>query len=100
MRLVFDIMPCRQEVVHAGNEFVELKELGLPDRVLAMAWCGDSICLGFHRECAPHTPQPQSFLLRSLKFRANCDKARSTRHCKDPVQCAAAPTVISVRLSL
>jgi hypothetical protein len=36
--------------MHAGNEFVELKELGLPDRVLAMGWCGDSICLGFHRE--------------------------------------------------
>jgi hypothetical protein len=33
-----------------GNEFVELKELGLPDRVLAMGWCGDSICLGFQRE--------------------------------------------------
>ncbi len=32
---------------------MELKELGLPDRVLTMGWCGDSICLGFHRECAP-----------------------------------------------
>ena len=31
---------------------MELKELGLPDRVLTMGWCGDSICLGFHRECA------------------------------------------------
>ncbi len=66
MQLAFDIVPCGQEVVHAGNEFVELKELGLPDRVLAMGWCGDSICLGFHRECDPHTPQPQSFLLHSL----------------------------------
>ncbi|BDA43540.1 Vam6/Vps39-like protein [Coccomyxa sp. Obi] len=35
-----------------GNEFVELKELGLPDRVLAMGWCGDSVCLGFQREYA------------------------------------------------
>ena len=35
---------------------MELKELGLPDRVLAMGWCGDSICLGFHRECAHALP--------------------------------------------
>ena len=44
--------------VPAGNEFVELKELGLPDRVLAIGWCGDSICLGFHKECASvlHNP--------------------------------------------
>jgi CNH domain len=34
-----------------GKDFVELKELGLPDTVLDMAWCGDSICLGFKREC-------------------------------------------------
>lgn len=33
-----------------GNEFVELKELGLPDRVMAMGWCGDNVCLGFHKE--------------------------------------------------
>ena len=36
--------------------FMELKELGLPDRVLAMGWCGDSICLGFHRECTHALP--------------------------------------------
>ena len=33
-----------------GNEFVELKELGLPDRVTAMGWCGDAVCLGLARE--------------------------------------------------
>jgi hypothetical protein len=33
-----------------GNEFVELKELGLPDRVCAMGWCGDAVCLGLARE--------------------------------------------------
>ncbi len=98
MRLAFDTMPCRQEIVHAGNEFVELKELGLPDRVLAMGWCGDSICLGFHRECAPHTSQPQSFNLCSSKFSASCDNARGARHCRHPVQCAAALTVTIVRL--
>lgn len=36
-----------------GNDFVELKELGLPDIVMDMAWCGDSVCLAFKRECAP-----------------------------------------------
>lgn len=39
-----------------GNDFVELKELGLPDIVMDMAWCGDSVCLAFKRECVP--PQP------------------------------------------
>jgi Vam6/Vps39-like protein vacuolar protein sorting-associated protein 39 len=33
-----------------GSEFVDLKDLGLPDAVLAMAWCGDSVCLGFKKE--------------------------------------------------
>jgi Vam6/Vps39-like protein vacuolar protein sorting-associated protein 39 len=36
-----------------GKDFVELKELGLPDTVVSMAWCGDSICLGFKREYTP-----------------------------------------------
>ena len=33
-----------------GNEFVELKELGLPDSVMAMAWLGESVCIGLKKE--------------------------------------------------
>ena len=33
-----------------GNEFVELKDLALPDTVTGMAWLGESVCLGLKRE--------------------------------------------------
>ena len=33
-----------------GNEFVELKEYGLPDLALKMMWLGESICLGLKKE--------------------------------------------------
>ena len=35
---------------HDGSEFVELKELSLPDVVVSMAWLADSVCLGFKKE--------------------------------------------------
>ena len=38
---------------HSSNEFVELKDFSLPDMAVALQWVGDSICVGFKRECAP-----------------------------------------------
>ncbi|XP_028775606.1 vacuolar sorting protein 39 [Neltuma alba] len=33
-----------------GRGFVEVKELGVPDVVKSMCWCGENICLGIRRE--------------------------------------------------
>lgn len=33
-----------------GRGFVEVKELGVPDVVKSMSWCGENICLGIRRE--------------------------------------------------
>ncbi|XP_078433921.1 vacuolar sorting protein 39 [Wolffia australiana] len=33
-----------------GRDFLEVKELGVPDVVKSMAWCGENICLGIKRE--------------------------------------------------
>lgn len=33
-----------------NNEFVETKELAIPDVAKSLIWCGDSICIGFKRE--------------------------------------------------
>ena len=38
-----------------GNEFVELKDIGLPD-IHCMQWLGDSVCAGVKRECAASGP--------------------------------------------
>ena len=39
---------------HDGNEFVELKELALPDAAVALAWTGESVCVATKKECGPH----------------------------------------------
>ena len=60
-----------------GNEFVELKDIGLSD-IHCMQWLGDSICVGVKRECAafehPARPNQPVVLLRVLA----CPCARST----------------------
>ncbi|KAH9313388.1 hypothetical protein KI387_028423 [Taxus chinensis] len=33
-----------------SREFVEVKDLSVPDVVKSMAWCGESLCLGIRRE--------------------------------------------------
>ena len=58
-----------------GNEFVELKDIGLSD-IHCMQWLGDSICVGVKRECAAfkHLALQPVVLLRVLA----CLCARST----------------------
>ncbi|XP_051127067.1 vacuolar sorting protein 39 [Andrographis paniculata] len=33
-----------------GRGFVEVKDMGVPDTVKSMSWCGENICLGIRRE--------------------------------------------------
>eukprot|EP01114_Cavostelium_apophysatum_P004200 TRINITY_DN1437_c0_g2_i2.p1 TRINITY_DN1437_c0_g2~~TRINITY_DN1437_c0_g2_i2.p1 ORF type:complete len:873 (+),score=238.27 TRINITY_DN1437_c0_g2_i2:146-2764(+) len=33
-----------------NNDFIETKELAIPDTARTLVWCGDSICIGFRRE--------------------------------------------------
>ncbi|KAK9829459.1 hypothetical protein WJX72_005979 [[Myrmecia] bisecta] len=46
---------CKKRLLlfhYDGKEFVETRELALPEPVLCMAWCGDSVCLGFKNQYA------------------------------------------------
>ncbi|OVA05137.1 Clathrin [Macleaya cordata] len=36
--------------LEGGQDFVEVKDFGVPDVVKSMAWCGDNICLGIRKE--------------------------------------------------
>mmetsp|Transcript_7714 Transcript_7714/g.10647 ORF Transcript_7714/g.10647 Transcript_7714/m.10647 type:complete len:888 (-) Transcript_7714:2-2665(-) len=33
-----------------GNDFIEIRELALPDSAKTLVWCGDSVCVGFKKE--------------------------------------------------
>ena len=59
---------------------MELKELGLPDRVLAIGWCGDSICLGFHKECASVAPSPHTAWSVGLSMNYYCPREPEKLH--------------------
>ena len=33
-----------------GDDFIELKELAVPDKARSIVWCGDRLCVGFTKE--------------------------------------------------
>ena len=46
---------CRKRVQllqYDGRDFLEVRELSMSDTPLTMTWAGDSLAIGFKRECA------------------------------------------------
>ena len=46
---------CRKRVQllqYDGRDFLEVRELSMSDTPLTMTWAGDSLAVGFKRECA------------------------------------------------